>query len=112
EKNTSKWKKAIIIPNNKKKDNMDCNNYRGISLLCHSSKIYTSIILHRIRRRTDEILGEEQAGLRPGRSTIDQIFTLRQMAERCTEYNQDIFNCYINLKKAFKSIWRKGIWRG
>src|SRR2546426_10723825 len=55
---------------------MDCNNYRGISLLCHSSKRYTSIILHRIRRRTDEILGEEQAGFRAGRSTIDQIFTL------------------------------------
>ena len=111
EKIPSEWKKAIIIPIHKKKDNMDCNNYRGISLLCHSSKIYTSIILHRIRRRTDEILGEEQAGFRAGRSTIDQIFTLRQMAERCTEYNQDLFTCYIDFKKAFDSVWRTGLWR-
>src|SRR2546426_4742311 len=43
--------------------------------------------------------------------TIDQIFTLRQMAERCTEYNQDLFTCYIDFKKAFDSVWRTGLWR-
>ena len=67
------WKRAIIVPVYKKKDKLDCNNYRGISLLCHSSKILTTIIMERIKKRTEEILSEKQAGFRTSRSTINQI---------------------------------------
>ena len=54
------WKHSAIIPEHKKKDKLDCSNYRGISLLCHSSKIFSSIILQRIKGRTEEILAEAQ----------------------------------------------------
>ena len=74
------WKHSVIVPIHKKKDRLDCSNYRGISLLCHCSKVFSSIILLRIRKRTDEILSEAQAGFRANRITIDQIFTLRQLA--------------------------------
>ena len=104
------WRKAIIVPIFKKKDKLDCNNYRGISLLCHSSKLFLSILLQRIRRRTDEILAEEQAGFRHGRSTIDQIFTLRQIAEKYMEHNRQLYVCYVDFRKAFDSIWRRGLW--
>jgi len=40
------WKKAVIVPIHKKKDRMNCNIYWGISLLCHFSKLFTSIQLH------------------------------------------------------------------
>src|SRR6218665_394440 len=46
----AEWKWSIIIPIHKKKDRLECANYRGISLTCHSSKIFTSIILQRIKR--------------------------------------------------------------
>jgi sorting nexin-29 len=105
------WKKAIIVPLHKKKDKLDCNNYRGISLLCHSSKIFTSILLDRIRTKTDEILSEEQAGFRASRSTIDQIFTLRQLSEKYSDFSRDLFVCYVDFRKAFDSIWRKGLWK-
>jgi len=84
------WKRAVIVPIYKKKDKMKCNNYRGISLLSHTSKIFSRMILNRLRKRTGEILSEEQAGFRPGRSTIDQIFTLRQLAEKYTEMNRGL----------------------
>src|SRR6218665_3782199 len=38
------WGKAIIVPIHKEKDNRDCNNYRGISLLTMPGKVYTSIL--------------------------------------------------------------------
>jgi len=105
------WRKAVIVPIYKKKDKLDCNNYRGVSLLCHSSKIVTSIIMERIKRRTEEILSEEQAGFRASRSTIDQIFTLRQLAEKYVDFSRELFVCYIDFRKAFDSVWRKGLWK-
>jgi Reverse transcriptase (RNA-dependent DNA polymerase) len=107
----TEWKKAVIVPLYKKKDKLDCNNYRGISLLCHSSKIVTAIIMERIKKRTEEILSEEQAGFRPSRSTTDQIFTLRQLAEKYTDFSRDLFVCYVDFKKAFDSVWRIGLWK-
>src|SRR6218665_1058119 len=52
----AEWKRSIVITIHKKKNILECANYRGISLTCHSSKIFTSIILQRIKKRTGEIL--------------------------------------------------------
>jgi len=60
---------------------VSCYNYRGVSLLSHCGKVMTSIILQRIRLTTEEILSEAQAGFRAGHGTIDQLFTLRRLAE-------------------------------
>ena len=43
------WKRSVIIPIHKKKDKHLCDNYRGISLLCHSQKLLASVILRRIK---------------------------------------------------------------
>ena len=91
------WKRAVIVPLHKKNDKLDCANYRGISLLCQSSKIFSSIILQRIKARTEEILSEAQAGFRRDRSTIDQIFTLKQLAEKFEEFGKELYVCYIDL---------------
>jgi len=100
----SEWKKSVIVPTHKKQDKLDCTNYRGISLLCHIAKVFSSIILQRIRQRTDEILSETKAGFRPGRSAIDQIFTLRQLAEKYKEFGKELYVCYIDFNKAFDSV--------
>jgi len=110
EKIPDDWRKAIIIPTHKKKDRLDCNNYRGISLLCHCYKVLTAILTKRLRQRTDEILSEEQAGFRSGRGTTDQIFTLQQIAEKYVEFGKDLYVCYIDFRKAFDSVWRDGLW--
>ena len=59
---------------------MNCDNYRGVSLLPHCEKVMASVILQIIRQRTEEF-SEAQAGFRPGRSTIVQLFTLRFLTE-------------------------------
>ena len=105
----AQWKQAVIVPLHK--DKLECSNYRGISLLCHTSKVFSSIILQRIKLRTEEILSEAQAGFRTDRSTVDQIFTLRQLAEKYEEFGKQLYVCYIDFRKAFDSIWRKGLWK-
>jgi len=64
-----------------------------------------------MRQRTEEILSEAQAGFRPGRSTIDQLFTLRRLTEMYIEYGKYLYVCYIDFQKTFESVWRIGLWR-
>ena len=76
------------VPNstNSKKGNLrKCENYRTLSLICHSSKIRLRIILTKLTSQAEEVLSEEQAGFRKGRSTIAQICYCRNIIEKHLE---------------------------
>ena len=90
---------------------MTCGNYRGLSMLAVARKSYTRILKKRMERRLEEVLGEEQAGFRPGRSTTDMVFVLRQLAEKFIEYNLTLYNTFIDYSKAFDTIWREFMWQ-
>ena len=49
------------------------------------SKLFSNIILFRLRDAVDKILREEQYGFRKGRGYGDKIFTLRLIIEKCSE---------------------------
>ena len=84
--NSTLWeeplKVGVVIPLFKKGDRSEPNNYRGIFLLPTLSSIHGRILATRIRVWAGEInlLDENQAGFRKGRSTADatQIFILSQ----------------------------------
>jgi hypothetical protein len=78
------WKESIILPIYKKGDKTDCNNYRGITLLSTAYKISSNILLARL---ICQIIGDHQCGFRRNRSTMDQIFYIRQILEKKCEYN-------------------------
>ena len=59
----------------------------------------------------EEVTSKSQAGFRPGRSTVDQLFTLRQIAEKYLEKDNKLYCCYIDFEKAFDSVWQEGVWR-
>ena len=67
---------------------MDCNNYRGISLLSTSYKILSNILLSRMTPYANEII-EYQCGFRRNRSIVDHILSIRQILEKKWEYNKD-----------------------
>ena len=46
----------------------------------------------------------------PGRSTIDQIFALRQIIEKCNEHNRTLYIAFVDFKAAFDSIDRISLW--
>ena len=80
------WEDAGIVTIYKKGDRTDCGNYRGISRLSIAGKIFARIILNRLSTHiTPELVQETQCGFRGNRSTVDMIFCLRQLQEKCIE---------------------------
>jgi sorting nexin-29 len=75
------WKESIIVPVYMKGDKIDCNNYRGISLLSTSNKVLSNILLSRLGPYIDEIIGDHQCGIRHNRSTT-KIFYIHQIREK------------------------------
>ena len=93
----SQWNKGIICPLYKKGDRLDCKNYRPITLLNAAYKIFAIILNQRLTDFTEATLGDYQSRFRPHRSTIDNIFMVRQIIEKCHEYNVDIYNIFSRL---------------
>ena len=52
-------------------------------------------------------LNDTQCGLRPGRSTTDQIFPLQQIFEKSWEYAKDIYTCFVDLEEAYGRVTRE-----
>jgi hypothetical protein len=105
------FKKGVIIPLYKKADKLECKNYRGITLLSIPGKVMSLVILNRIKADLDSSLRENQAGFRPGRSCTDQIFSIKQIIERCVEFDIPIELCFIDFKAAFDSLDREVLWQ-
>ena len=104
------WTKAIIspVPKSSNKDPCIPLNYRGISLLCCASKLYSSIINNRLTKQTsvNNKLVEEQNGFRKGRSCQDHVFVLTSIIMYKLDVNEEIFASFIDFKKAFDWINR------
>ncbi|KAK2180692.1 hypothetical protein NP493_431g02001 [Ridgeia piscesae] len=69
-----------------------------------------TILLNRLKPLAEEIIVEEQAGFRPGRSTTEQIFNLRVLCEKYLQHQQDLYHIFIDLKKAFDRVWHAALW--
>ena len=100
------WNLGIIYPVYKKGDRLDCNNYRGITVLNTAYKIFSLILQDRLVPNVEEIVGNYQRGFRNGKSTTDQIFTMRQILEKIAEYRHDTYHLFIDFKAAYDSIAR------
>ena len=107
-----KMRNAKIVTLYKNKgDKGDCNNYRGISLLSITGKVFARIILKRLQKLAEQILPESQCGFRAGRSTTDMIFTLRQLQEKCREQQKPLYIAFVDLTKAFDTVNRKALYK-
>lgn len=99
----------IITLYKNKGDRSDCNNYRGISLLSIVGKTFARVMLNRLQSLAERVYPESQCGFRAERSTIDMIFSLRQLQEKCREQRRPLYIAFIDLTKAFDLVSRSGL---
>jgi hypothetical protein len=74
-------------------------------------KILSSIINLRIKGFAERIIGEYQVGFRASKSTIDQLFVIRQTIEKHHEHNSELHVLFVDFKQAFDSINRERLYR-
>lgn len=101
------WKQAVIVPIHKKGSKAKCENYRGISLLSVPGKVLSRILYNRLFPFINSVLSDTQCGFRHGRSTIDMIFTTRQVIEKAIEQNTQLSIGFIDISKAFDCVDRR-----
>ena len=109
-KRPTTWTQSLVVTLPKKGNLQLCQNYRTISLISHPSKVMLKIILNRLQSQAEEIIAEEQAGFRAGRSTKDQIFNLRLLCEKYLQHQQSLYHVFIDFKKAFDRLWHEALW--
>jgi len=84
------WKETIIVPIHKRGERDRCENCRGIALGNAAYRILSNIILGKIKRYIEKVMGDYRNGFRDGRSVIDNIFVLKIINERLRVYNQSV----------------------
>jgi len=63
-----------------------CSNYRGITLLSLSRKVYSRVLERRLRPIVEPQLQEEQCGFRPVCGIVDQLFNLTRLLGGAWEF--------------------------
>ncbi|XP_052901775.1 uncharacterized protein LOC128309428 [Anopheles moucheti] len=104
------WKLGVIHPVYKKGDRLDCANFRALTVLNPAYKILSPILFCRLASLATDFVGNYQAGFVGGKSTTDQIFTLRQILQKCREHQIPTHHLFIDFKAAYDTIDRTELW--
>ena len=95
-----------------KKTDEPCENLRPIMLLSVLRKILTIVMLKRIWDRVCKLIPASQAAYQPGRSTSEQILTVKLLAEKAINENQyNIFLALFDMSKAFDTVNREKLFK-
>ena len=94
------WKMSVFIPTPKKGNAKECSNYHTVALISHTSKVMLKILQVRLQQYMNHELLDVQAGFRKGRGTRDQIANIHWVIEKATEFQQNIYFCFIDYTKA------------
>ena len=112
---TQQWpqdsKKSVFIPIPKKGNAKECSNYHPIALISHASKVMIKILQARLQQYMNCELSDVQTGFRKGKGTRDQIANICWIIEKTTEFQKNIYFCFIDYAKAFDCVALIKLWK-
>jgi len=102
------WADAVLVAIYKRKGlNTNPDNYRGIALVSHASKLLCAVIRRRLDVMIDLVVGEYQCGFRSGRGTGDASLTYHVLSERLRDMGVPFYTSFVDFRKAFDSVnWK------
>ena len=109
--NTTLWSIGYIVPIHKKGNVNDPSNYRGITISSCLGKLFALIMNNRLDTYIleNQIIPKCQIGFIKHKRTSDNIFVLKCIIEEAKLKKKPIFGCFVDLKKAFDTLWIQGL---
>ena len=99
------WKNAIAVSFYKGKgDDSDPSNYRPISLLNTTYKIYATMLQERLANNYDSRIRQNQYGFRRGRGTTQPLFVLRRLQDYSSRTGVPFHCLFVDWKQAFDKL--------
>ena len=98
------WKKSVFIPIPKKANAKERSNYRTIALISHANKVMLKILQARLQQYVNWERPDVRAGFRKGRRTRDQNANIRWIIKKASEFQKNIYFCFIDYTKAFDCV--------
>ena len=96
------------IPIPKKGNAKECSNYRTIAHISHASKVMLKILQARLQQYMNR---DVQAGFRKGRGNRDQLANICWIMEKTTEFQKNIYFCFVDYAKAFDCVDHNKLWK-
>ena len=101
----SSWTEARVVSIYKGKgSDTDVNNYRPISLLNTTYKLFATMMQARMAQHSDHKLRATQYGFRAGKGTRHPLFILRRAMEWAKMTNKPLHLLFLDWRQAFDSI--------
>ena len=105
------WKMSVFIPISKKGNAKECSNYPRIVPISYASKVILKILETRLQQYKNQELSQIQAGFRKGRGIRDQIANTSWIIKKLTEFQKNIYFCFIDYAKAFDCVDHNKLWK-
>jgi len=98
------WKMAYMFPVHKKGDRQNIDNYRGISSLCATSKLFELLVLEPVFFHCKQYISNDQHGFMPKRSTATNLLTFTSYVTEGFADRIQTDAIYTDLSAAFDKI--------
>ena len=93
----------VFIPIPKRGNAKQCSNYHTIAFISHSSKVILKILQARLQQYVNHELPDVQAGF--------QIANIHWIIEKASEFQKNIYFCFIDYAKAFDCVNHNKLWK-
>lgn len=105
--------KAHLFMLHKKGDQHNPENYRSIALMNNTLKLLTQMITTRLLFWCEDntVLSENQSGFRPGRSCMDNVFSLASLVSIYLIKKRPLYAAMIDYRSAFSEIDHDLLWQ-
>ncbi len=105
------WSEGFLLPLYKKGEKEKPNNYRGISITSCLGKLFSRLLSMRLLNylELNKTMSCYQIGFAKNKRTSDHIFVLKCILEQTKAQKKPLYACFVDLKKAFDTVWREGL---
>ena len=112
EKLSEEWMDGVVCPIYKKGDKLDCCNFRGITFINAAYKVLQQVLCCRLSPLVKSFVGSYQTGFMESRATTHEIFSLRQIIQKCREYNVPTHHVFIDFNAEYDTVDCEELWQG